>query len=44
MEGKSDTIVITDHKALIYIKQNNLADASKKLARWIAFIDSFDVQ
>ena len=44
MEGRHDTIVITDHKALLYIKQNTLADSTQKLARWVAFIDSFDVE
>ena len=44
LEGRSDTKVITDHKALLFIRHNQYSDASHKLIRWMTFIDTFDVK
>ena len=44
LEGRHDTNVITDHKALLFIKHNQYSDASHKLIRWMTFIDTFDVK
>lgn len=44
LEGRHDTKVITDHKALLFIRHNQYSDASHKLIRWMTFIDTFDVK
>ena len=44
IEGRHDTTVITDHKALLFIRHNQYSDASHKLIRWMTFIDTFDVK
>ena len=44
IEGREDTRVIVDHKSLLYLKHNKFADASGKIARWMVFIDTFDIE
>lgn len=43
LEGKSDTKVYTDHKALTWLRYNKYNDCSGKLVRWFSFIDYFNI-
>ena len=43
IEGREDTKVIVDHKSLLYLKHNKFADASGKIARWMVFLDTFNI-
>ena len=35
VDGRQNTRIITDHKALLFCKHNRLADANGKLSRWL---------
>ena len=41
LEGRKDTKLIVDHKALLWLRRNKYSDCSGKLIRWFAYIDSF---
>ena len=41
LEGRDGTRIVTDHKALLWLKNNKFSDSSGKLIRWFTFIDSF---
>ena len=34
--------VFTDHQALIWLRENQYADSTHRVARWFAFLDSFE--
>ena len=44
VEGRTGTVVITDHEALVWIRHNRFSDCSGKLIRWVTYIDSFGIE
>ena len=41
LDGREDTTILVDHKALLFLRHNQYADASGKLTRWFTYIDTF---
>ena len=44
LDGRDDTTILVDHKALLFLRHNQYADASGKLTRWFTYIDTFRPQ
>ena len=41
LDGRTDTTILVDHKALLFLRHNQYSDASGKLTRWFTYIDTF---